>query len=54
VITAPLIGVVTAFVGFVLANGYDYPPGQVAAAVQGAVLLLAWIVRSPSRFFTSA
>lgn len=42
-VVAPLLGVATAFVGFVLANGYDYPPGQVAAAVQGAALLVAWI-----------
>jgi hypothetical protein len=29
----------------VLANGYDHPPGQVAAAVQAGVLLLAWVGR---------
>jgi manganese/iron transport system permease protein len=44
-VVAPLVGLVTTFVGFVLANGYDHPPGQVAAAVQAGVLLLAWVGR---------
>ena len=48
-IVAPLLGVVTALVGFVLANGYDYPPGQVAAVVQGAVLVGAWAVHAVRR-----
>lgn len=44
-VLAPALAVACAVVGFVLANGYDYPPGQVAVAVQGALLLAAWLVR---------
>ena len=42
VLLAPVLSVAGALVGFVIANGLDYPPGQVAAAVQAAILCLAW------------
>jgi ABC-type Mn2+/Zn2+ transport system permease subunit len=41
-VAAPVLGLVSAAVGFVLANAYDYPPGQFAVAVQATVLLAAW------------
>jgi ABC-type Mn2+/Zn2+ transport system permease subunit len=44
VVAAPLIGVAASAMGFAIANEYDYPPAQVAVALLGAVLALAWIV----------
>lgn len=41
----PIVAVVTGVFGFVLANHYDYPPGQTVTAVQCAGLLLVWLVR---------
>jgi manganese/iron transport system permease protein len=42
---APALGLGSAVLGFVLANAYDYPPGQYAVAVQAALLLTAWTWR---------
>jgi ABC-type Mn2+/Zn2+ transport system permease subunit len=42
---APAIALVTSTAAFVLANAYDLPPGQVSAATQSLVLLLAWLAR---------
>lgn len=39
---APLIALVCAVVGFVLANHYDDPPAQMAVVVQSLVVLCAW------------
>jgi ABC-type Mn2+/Zn2+ transport system permease subunit len=39
---APVLAVGVTLLGFVLANGWDHPPGQMAAAVQAAVVALGW------------
>lgn len=41
---APAIAVAANLLAFVLANGFDYPPGQVAAALLAALTLLAHAV----------
>ena len=46
---APMIGFGSAVVAFVLAHGLDYPPGQTAAFLQCAVLVVAWTVRGARR-----
>lgn len=40
---APIVGVVGTSVGFVLANYYDLPPGQVVATLLGLTLAVAWL-----------
>ncbi|MCX8072955.1 MAG: metal ABC transporter permease [Candidatus Binatia bacterium] len=42
---APLVAVVTTFCAFIIANRYDFPPGQVAVALQGGLLTLKWVFR---------
>lgn len=42
---APCIALGSTIVAFVLANHYDFPPGQVAACVEGGLLLVAWLAR---------
>jgi zinc transport system permease protein len=42
---APVVALATGLIGFVLANYYDYPPGQTVSAVQCATVFLAWMVR---------
>ena len=42
---SPVIALSTGVVAFVLANHYDYPPGQTATAVLCLLLLLAWSFR---------
>ena len=42
---SPLVALVAAAVGFVLANCYDLPPAQAAVALLCVALLGAWIVR---------
>jgi ABC-type Mn2+/Zn2+ transport system permease subunit len=37
-VVAPLVGLATAAVGFVLANYYDYPPAQMTVALLCALL----------------
>ncbi|MBI3757640.1 MAG: metal ABC transporter permease [Deltaproteobacteria bacterium] len=43
--SSPLIAFTTCVIAFVLANAYDYPPGQAATACFCLVLLLAWARR---------
>ena len=42
---APVIAVIASTIAFVLANHYDYPPGQVTVALLGAVLAALWVAR---------
>jgi ABC-type Mn2+/Zn2+ transport system permease subunit len=42
---APAVALVSGMIGFFLANGFDDPPGQTVAAVQCAMLVVAWVVR---------
>lgn len=42
---APVVALATSAFAFVVANAHDFPPGQVTAAVQGSVLLFAWLYR---------
>lgn len=42
---SPLIGVATAVAGFVLANQYDYPPGQMTVTLLCLALSAAWFFR---------
>lgn len=44
-LVTPLVAVVTATVGFVLANYYDYPPAQMTVALLCLWLALAWALR---------
>lgn len=44
-VVAPLVAVAAGVVAFVLANEYDYPPGQIAVALLSVMLLLAWVAR---------
>ena len=43
---APCISLATGVVAFVLANHYDFPPGQMAAACLCALLAGAWVLRA--------
>ena len=42
---APLVCVASVFAGLMLANQYDFPPGQIIVAVQAALLVGAWASR---------
>ena len=42
---SPLIALGTGIVSFVLANHYDYPPGQTGTACLCALLFLVWMLR---------
>jgi ABC-type Mn2+/Zn2+ transport system permease subunit len=42
---SPLVAVVTGVIAFILANHYDYPPGQMTVALFCLELVAAWIVR---------
>lgn len=44
-IVAPLVALATAVSGFVLANHFDFPPGQMSVATLAGLLPLAWLVR---------
>ena len=46
---APVLAVLTATIGFILANGWDYPPAQMIVAVQALLLLAAWLIRFTRR-----
>lgn len=48
-VVAPLVGLGSTVVAFVLAHGLDYPPGQTAALVQCLVPGRAWLARWASR-----
>ena len=41
-VVAPVVSVLCAMLAFVLANYFDYPPGQLAAAILGVALVVAW------------
>jgi ABC-type Mn2+/Zn2+ transport system permease subunit len=43
---APLIALIAASTSFVLANGWDLPPGQVTVAILCTMQLAAWALRS--------
>jgi ABC-type Mn2+/Zn2+ transport system permease subunit len=45
-VVAPGIALSTSALGFVLANYYDYPPGQMTVALLSGCLMVAWGVRS--------
>jgi ABC-type Mn2+/Zn2+ transport system permease subunit len=42
---SPVIAVVTGVIAFILANHFDYPPGQMTVAFFCLELVAAWIVR---------
>ena len=44
-VVAPIVALTTGLCGFVLANYFDYPPGQTVAAIQCLALAAAWLVR---------
>lgn len=44
-VSSPLIALGASIIAFVLANHYDYPPGQTATACLCFLLLVAWLVR---------
>ena len=44
-VVAPALALGCGVVGFVLANHFDDPPGQMAVVVQAAVVALAWTAR---------
>ena len=48
-LVAPMVGLATAVVAFVLAHGLDYPPGQTAAFLQCLCLVAAWGLRGLRR-----
>ena len=43
---APCVSFGTGIVSFVLANYYDFPPGQMSAACLSFLLVLAWCIRA--------
>jgi ABC-type Mn2+/Zn2+ transport system permease subunit len=42
---APVVAMVIGIIGFVLANYYDYPPGQMTVALICLLLVLVWFFR---------
>ncbi len=44
-VVAPLFAVGTGVAGFILANHYDYPPGQMTVALFCLLLTIAWLFR---------
>jgi ABC-type Mn2+/Zn2+ transport system permease subunit len=44
-VVAPLLAVGTGILGFILANHYDYPPGQMTVALFCVELAMAWASR---------
>jgi zinc transport system permease protein len=45
-VAAPIVAITAAVAGFVLANQFDFPPGQMSVAVLAGVLPLTWLVRA--------
>jgi ABC-type Mn2+/Zn2+ transport system permease subunit len=45
---APVVAVGTGAIGFLLANQYDYPPGQMTVCLFCLELMGAWIFRKMS------
>ncbi len=44
-LVAPIVAVGTGIIGFILANYYDYPPGQMIVALFCSGLIVAWLLR---------
>ena len=44
-VVSPAVSLGTGVIAFVLANEYDYPPGQMAAAVLSLLVVVAWLFR---------
>jgi ABC-type Mn2+/Zn2+ transport system permease subunit len=44
-VVAPALGVTVGIVAFVVANAYDYPPGQIVVALLSLLLAATWAVR---------
>jgi ABC-type Mn2+/Zn2+ transport system permease subunit len=44
-LVAPVVALLLGITGFVLANGYDYPPGQMTVALFCLLLVVVWIFR---------
>ncbi len=44
-LVAPAIALATSVTGFIVANRFDFPPAQMAVAVQSALLGIVWITR---------
>jgi ABC-type Mn2+/Zn2+ transport system permease subunit len=42
---APLVAIGTGIIGFLFANHYDYPPGQMTIALFCLELVVAWVLR---------
>jgi ABC-type Mn2+/Zn2+ transport system permease subunit len=42
---APLVAIGAGIVGFICANHYDYPPGQMTVALLSCVLMMTWVLR---------
>lgn len=45
-LVAPLVALASAVVGFVIANHYDFPPGQLTVAILSLLLPAAWTIRA--------
>jgi ABC-type Mn2+/Zn2+ transport system permease subunit len=44
-LVAPIVAIGTGIIGFILANYYDYPPGQMIVALFCLGLIVAWLLR---------
>jgi ABC-type Mn2+/Zn2+ transport system permease subunit len=44
-LVAPVVAILVGITGFVLANSYDYPPGQMTVTLYCLLLVLVWIFR---------
>jgi ABC-type Mn2+/Zn2+ transport system permease subunit len=42
---SPIVAVGVGVLGFLLANQYDYPPGQLTVALLCFLLMIAWLLR---------
>jgi zinc transport system permease protein len=51
---APVVGVSTAVAAFILANEYDYPPGQMTVALLSGVVVVARMGRETQRLVTAS
>ena len=52
-IVAPMVSLAAGMTGFVLANYWDYPPGQMSVALLSAMVAAAWLVRGAGAVFGS-
>jgi ABC-type Mn2+/Zn2+ transport system permease subunit len=43
---APVLAFAAGVVAFVVANAFDYPPGQIAVALLALLLLCTWVARA--------